>query len=226
MNENKIWYLLKERAYTNEAAAALIGNMFAESNCFAPRIQNDFSEDYDCSLEYTADVDEGRISENEFVYNGPGGGGYGLLQWTFWSRKKGLYELAKKQGKSIGDVELQIDWLDEELNSEEYADVIDVLEHSVSIRECTDVLVRKYLRPADQSDAVCAYRAKLGIQIYDRFAEVEVEDEDGQPEEDPQIKENKITIELREYEALTNAMYIVAGIKEILTMLEELKADE
>ena len=226
MNENKIWYLLKEKGYSNEATAALIGNMFAESNCFAPRIQNDFSGDYQRSIVYTASVDDGSISEKEFVYNGPGGGGYGLMQWTFWSRKKGLYALAKKQGKSIGDAEVQVAWLDEELHSAEYAAVLDVLEHSVSIRECTDVLVRKYLRPADQSDAVCAYRAKLGIQIYDRLAILEVEDKDGQTEEDPKIKENKITIDMVEYEALANAMYIVAGIKEILTMLEDLKEVE
>ena len=43
--------------------------------------------------------------------------GYGLAQWTFWSRKEKLYNHAQKRKKSIGDLETQLSYLIEELKS-------------------------------------------------------------------------------------------------------------
>jgi long-subunit fatty acid transport protein len=37
--------------------------------------------------------------------------GYGLAQWTFWSRKQALLDFAKTAGKSIGDMTMQLDFL-------------------------------------------------------------------------------------------------------------------
>ena len=110
-------------------------------------------------------VDRGDISREQFVYNGPGGGGYGLCQWTYWSRKAGLYDLAKSQGVSIGDEFIQVEWLVRELFQDEFRPVLNTLQNSESIRECSDVLVKKFLRPADQSDAVCVQRAKFAREI-------------------------------------------------------------
>ena len=46
--------------------------------------------------------------------------GYGLAQWTYWSRKQALLEFAKAEGKSIGDLSLQLDFIWKEL-SESYS---------------------------------------------------------------------------------------------------------
>ncbi len=43
--------------------------------------------------------------------------GYGLAQWTFWSRKEKLYNHAQKRKKSIGDLEMQLSYLIDELKS-------------------------------------------------------------------------------------------------------------
>ena len=102
MSKKTIWEYLKAKGFSDAATAAIMGNMEAESNCIAVRLQGDFTAGFARSNEYTAKVDSGEISREQFVYNGPGGGGYGLCQWTYWSRKAGLYDLAKEQGVSVG----------------------------------------------------------------------------------------------------------------------------
>ena len=60
--------------------------------------------------DYTAQVDA-RIYQ-DFVHDSAG---YGLAQWTFWSRKQKLLVFALSRGKSIGDLEMQLDFLWKEL---------------------------------------------------------------------------------------------------------------
>ena len=79
-----------------------MGNMQAESNCVSFRLQGDYNYPFERSRSYTSQVDGNQISRDDFVYHGPGGGGYGLCQWTFWSRKAGLYDLAKNPNKKPG----------------------------------------------------------------------------------------------------------------------------
>ena len=213
MSTKTIWEYLKAKGFNDVAAAAIMGNMEAESNCVSCRLQGDFSTDYQKSREYTALVDKGDISREQFVYNGPGGGGYGLCQWTFWSRKAGLYDLAKEQGVSIGDEFIQVEWLVRELFQDEFRPVLNTLQNSESIRECSDVLVKKFLRPADQSDAVCVQRAKLAREIYAEFAGGEVEDPDGMPD--------MIQVSEAEYNSMSRAMLLVMYLKDIQNMLGE-----
>lgn len=52
--------------------------------------------------------------------------GYGLAQWTFWSRKEALLNYVKATGASIGDLETQLGFLWKEL-AESYATVLAVL---------------------------------------------------------------------------------------------------
>ena len=215
MSKQTIWQYLKNKGFSNVAAAALMGNMEAESNCVAARLQGDFTAGYQRSAEYTKRIDEGTISRNEFMYNGPGGGGYGLMQWTYHSRKAGLYDLAQEQGLSVGDEFLQVEWLTRELWQPEFKSVLEVLQNSVSIRECSDCLVRKYLRPADQSDAVCAYRAKLAREFYQEYAEMEAEDPAGQPE--------MIEVPEKEYDLMSRAMLVVLAVKDIIRMIGEIE---
>ena len=46
----------------------------------------------------------------------------------------------------------------------------------------TDVIVKQFLRPADQSEAVCKYRADLGREFYQQFSDAEAEDPEGEDE--------------------------------------------
>ena len=75
MGRENIWHYLKHKGFSDIAAAAIMGNMEAESNCVSNRLQSDFTSGFKRSAEYTAQVDAGKISRQEFIYNGHGGGG-------------------------------------------------------------------------------------------------------------------------------------------------------
>lgn len=117
-NEEKIWFFLRNKGYSEIATAAAMGNFMQESGLSPITVQEDYKqpdpEKYD--LEYTANVDSGKISKNDFVYNGPNGGGYGLAQWTWKPTKKLLYEYMKKEKTSIGDLQMQLNFFIIEVN--------------------------------------------------------------------------------------------------------------
>ncbi|MBQ9662199.1 MAG: peptidoglycan-binding protein [Oscillospiraceae bacterium] len=170
MSKANIWALLKQKGFSDNAAAAIMGNMEAESNCISYRLQGDFGTGYQKSLQYTQQVDNGSISRYDFTRKGPGGGGYGLCQWTYYSRKEGLYDWHASSKRSIGDEALQVDWLWGELHQGEYSSVLTTLNGNGTISEMSDAFVLKFERPADQSVSACARRAALGMEIYRQFA--------------------------------------------------------
>ena len=43
------------------------------------------------------------------------GAGYGLAQWTYWSRKEALLAYVRAAGRSVGDLETQLGFLIQEL---------------------------------------------------------------------------------------------------------------
>lgn len=116
----KVWNALIDSGCTPEAAAGVLGNIEAESGVRAIAVQGDYmqsdQEAYD--LAYIEQVDSGVISRYDFVNNGPGGGGFGMCQWTYSTRKEGLYDFAKSRGVSIGDEDTQILYLLAELFKE------------------------------------------------------------------------------------------------------------
>jgi hypothetical protein len=91
-----------------------MGNWKDESGNESVRVEGDFTASRELSKAYAADVDSGRISKQTFCFDARG---WGLAQWTFWSRKDGLYCLCKSRGVSIGDEKAQVDWFFSELKS-------------------------------------------------------------------------------------------------------------
>ncbi len=215
MSKQTIWQFLKHKGFSDVAAAALMGNMEAESNCVSCRLQGDFTKGFKRSVDYTAQVDAGNISRHEFIYDGPGGGGYGLCQWTYPSRKAGLYDLAQEQCVSVGDEFIQVEWLTRELWQDEFQAVRETLEKSASIRECSDVIVRQFLRPADQSEAVCQYRADLGREFYRQFAEAENKDPGGVSEE------GDVTITEGEFRLYSRAWLVVLLLRDLIDAMKD-----
>lgn len=170
MSKATLWSLLKQKGFSDKAAATIMGHMMAESTCCAYRMQGDFSPDYANSVAYTQKVDRGAISRYDFAHHGPNGGGYGACQWTLPVRKEGLYDMAKKLGESIGSERVAVEWLWAELHQAEYSIVLSALLGDGSIRSMSDVFMHRFERPADQSEAACARRAALGMEIYEEFA--------------------------------------------------------
>lgn len=160
-----IWDYLVSKLGNEYGAAGLMGNLEAESGLHPDRVQGDIPYS-SYSREYTENVDSGAITENDFVNNGPNGGGYGLAQWTFSARKQALYNLYKSGGyASIGSISLALDYLWSELQTS-YSGVLAVLKKATSVREASDSVLHDFENPADQSTSVEEKRAAMGEAWY------------------------------------------------------------
>ena len=163
--EEKIWNFLIGKGFSKAGAAGLMGNLFAESGLNPKNLQNSFEKKLGHTDDsYTAAVDNGTYSN--FVKDSAG---YGLAQWTYWSRKQNMLEFARAAGKSIGDLEMQLDFLFKEL-SEGYKTVLAALKTATSVKAASDNVLLRFEKPADQSDAVKAKRAGYGQTYYDKYA--------------------------------------------------------
>ena len=163
-----IWGLLIADIKNEKGVAGLMGNLQAESGLYPDRVQGDVPYS-NYSKTYTAQVDNGQISENDFVYNAPNGGGYGLAQWTFSTRKQALYNMWKSGGyNSIGSVYLACAYLLHELKTS-YTDVYNTLKSASTIRTASNKVLHGFEKPADQSVSVEMLRESLGQEIYNTF---------------------------------------------------------
>ena len=165
--EGIIWNFLVSHIGNEYGVAGLIGNLYAESGLYPNRLQGDIPYSSK-SVEYTAKVDSGVISEYDFVNKGPGGGGYGLAQWTYKPRKQGLYDLYQTGYSSIGSIDLALDYLWWELNNS-YRGVLNVLLSATSIRQASDIVLHKFENPKVQTVAVEVYRCSLCQHFYDIY---------------------------------------------------------
>ena len=162
-----IWAELYNFIGNEYGTAGLMGNLQAESGLIPYRLQGDFTSGYTRSINYTNNVDSGRYTESEFVNDSKG---YGLAQWTYYSRKQGLYNMYVSGGySSIGDVGLACAFLISELNSS-YSSVLAVLRSATSVRQASDIVLHQFENPAEQGPAVEAYRESLGLAIYAQYA--------------------------------------------------------
>ena len=164
--EERIWSFLKAQGLTDAGAAGLMGNLYAESGLRPNNLQNSYEGKLGMAdAEYTEGVDSG--SYTNFVRDSAG---YGLAQWTYWSRKEALLAYAKKDGKIIGDLEMQLGFLMQELASG-YKAVLATLKTTANVRAASDAVLLQFERPADQSEAAKAKRAGYGQKYFDKYAQ-------------------------------------------------------
>lgn len=164
-NAEKIWNYLKGKGLNDYGAAGVLGNLNAESALNPHNLQNTFEK----KLGYTDDAYVAAVDSGAYTNFVKDSAGFGLAQWTYWSRKQNLLSFAKSAGKSIGDLEMQLDFLWKEL-SESYKSVLTTLKTATSVLEASNAMLLKYERPADQSESVQAKRASYGQTYYDKYA--------------------------------------------------------
>lgn len=163
-NERTIWDFLKSKGLSDAGAAGLMGNLYAESGFNPKNLQNTFEKKLGMNdAAYTASVDSGKYTN--FVRDSAG---YGLAQWTYWSRKENLLVFAKAAKKSIGDLGMQLDFLISELGS--YG-LLENLKKAASVREASNLILLQFEKPASMnSKATQDKRAAYGQSYYDKYA--------------------------------------------------------
>ena len=163
--EKAIWNFLYEKIGNACGAAGLMGNLYAESSLKPTNLQDSFEKSLGLSdAAYTAAVDDG--SYGNFVHDSAG---YGLAQWTYWSRKQALLSFARAAGKSIGDLSMQLDFLWKEI-SEGYPALLSTLHSAGSVTDASTAVLTQYERPADQGESAQKRRAGYGEKFYEKYA--------------------------------------------------------
>lgn len=164
-NASTIWKFLKANGLTDSGCAGLMGNLYAESALEPNNLQNSYERSLGYTdATYTAAVDNGTYKN--FVRDSAG---YGLAQWTYYTRKQGLLDYARASNRSIGDLKMQLEYLIKELSGE-FSSVLGVLRTTGSVSDASDAVVLKFERPADQSASALRRRASYGMEFYDHFS--------------------------------------------------------
>lgn len=165
MSSKIIWDFLKKEGFSDFGVAGLMGNLDAESALRPNNLQDTYSREFKLSdVEYTTKIDNGTYTN--FVHDEAG---YGLAQWTYWSRKENLLNYAKSKKKSIGDLEMQLEFLVKELKTSYTNSVYNILKNATSVQQASDVVLMNFERPANAASKK-KERAAMGQVYYDKYA--------------------------------------------------------
>lgn len=169
-NEEKIWNFFKSKGLTEYGIAGLMGNLRAESGLNPINMENSYEKKLNhTDTTYTQSVDNG--SYTNFVKDSVG---YGLAQWTYWSRKQNLLNYVHERNTSIGDLESQLEFLYWELSSG-YKSVLNVLKTAKTILAASNTVLTQFEKPKNQSTSVKNKRAEYGQEYYNKYASSETD---------------------------------------------------
>lgn len=165
MSAQIIWNFLKKEGFNDYGAAGLMGNLDAESGLRSNNLQDTYSREFGLSdTQYTQKVDNGTYTN--FIKDEAG---YGLAQWTYWSRKQNLLNYARAKGKSIGDLEMQLGFLCKELREQYTNSVYNILKTATSVQQASDAVLMNFERPLNAVNYKNK-RAQMGQVYYNKFA--------------------------------------------------------
>ena len=157
MSKLTILTALVRGGMTPIAACAMGGNMMCESNMTANIAQRGMTTLTDA--EYTAAADGGAI---DFAHDAVG---YGLCQWTYFTRKQRLLEYAKSVGATVGDETMQVNFCLAELRGE-YPALWEYLKAAQDLYGAAARICKEYERPAVNN---IADRANAGNALYMQY---------------------------------------------------------
>lgn len=160
MSKQSIYNQLINAGLSKAGACGLMGNMNAESAMRANNAQDGMTKLSDA--EYTSGVDNGTYTN--FVRDAVG---YGLCQWTYWTRKQALYNFAKQKGVSIGDETMQVEFAVQELKNN-YPGLWSFLCTTESVQDAASRVCTEFERPAVNNIAV---RASFGVRFFEELSD-------------------------------------------------------
>lgn len=152
-NYEAAYCFFKDKGFDDLHIVAMLGNLEGECGGLeAQRVQGHYDTPVDqyCK-DYTADADK-------YVFNGDASAkssfindevGYGLAQWTYFSRKDELIEYAKKTSQSVGSLPMQLEfiWVEFEKAYKDNYLKTDTIDAAINF------LVDDFERPADRATA-------------------------------------------------------------------------
>ena len=160
-NERTVWDYFQNKGLTDEGIAGLMGNLQAESN-----IESVIYEDvYKPTLGLTNKQYVDKVNAGTYTNFVNDAVGFGLAQWTYYTRKQALYNRCKGD---IGNLKCQLDYLYYELTTD-FKPVLNLLKSSKDLSACALKVMIDFENPADQSQSRKNYRIQLAQNIYNDF---------------------------------------------------------
>lgn len=158
MNEKLIWDYLIKATKNPYGTSAIMGNLMAESS-LNPRCMTGIKDP-----DYVSKADAGDI---DFAHDGHA---FGLAQWCYYTRKGGLQAYAKQTGRSVGDIQMQLEYLVKEM-SQDYKSVWKAVTEANAIRTTSDIVMLRYEKPGTMTEAAKVKRANFAMAFYNQFAD-------------------------------------------------------
>lgn len=119
---------------SSTVAAGVMGNIHAESN-----VSHDDAEE-------KAGLYAG-FHNSEYEYKTDDGVGYGLIQWTYSERKKGLLGMANQMGTKVSDINAQLAYFRKEMTELEWSASWKSIASAQSVNEACDTFLEKVEQP-------------------------------------------------------------------------------
>lgn len=153
------------------AICGFLANWNTESNMRSNNAQNSYMNKWGIDDgTYTVEVDAGEwVSPdgNDFAHDHCG---YGLAQWTSSGRKQGIWDYARRTARSIGDMQMQLEYAEVELNSSSFKSTREGLENCTSPSEAAIIIMTTYEKPASKDDpAKQKIRADEAEEFYQKY---------------------------------------------------------
>ena len=161
----KIWNNLMEKLDNPTGVAALMGAMYAVSGLKTNLVNTNGGEKFNRPNDYTYSVNNDEGIMESFVHDGYS---YGICQWNWWVSKQGLFNMAKKEKKSIGGLELQLDFLWDELHTNENSSCLNHLTTAKNMDICI-VAAYDYIRSHRNDKLAIGTVAYFANQFYDYY---------------------------------------------------------
>lgn len=143
-NGRKIWKFFKDKGLSNNQIAGIVGNLYQESLLRPENVSDYFNK----KTGITDDGYTNMVNNGTYKTFATDGEGYGLPMWTVSDNKGPLLESAKKSGKSVGDLGLQLDFLWNDLNTKYKDALMDPIRQSDSLEDIAVKFMQIYEKPA------------------------------------------------------------------------------
>lgn len=181
MSKQKIYNLLRQGGLSQAGALAMMGNWQCESGLEPNRLQGDFSPYRTVSKDYVRRIESFQLQRDAFAHDAKG---FGLAQWTYYSRKQALWDAWHKSGLSIASAELQVKFALYELQSD-YSGLLGYLRTTNDLYEATARICREFERPAvNNIDARFQAANSLKYEI-----NLDGKEEQSEPKEEPKAEQ-------------------------------------
>lgn len=173
--EKQIWDALMADIGNEYGVAGMMGNLYAESSLIPGRVENDFTSGYTISVDYTNKLNSNQVTREQFRYNSVPpqadgyGPGYGLAQWTWYTRKYNYYDFFKSGlHGAAGTVQFEVWFLLWELKND-FSSTYNVLKTATSVNQASDYVLEHFENPANWQQYI-TIRRQYSQNLYNEYA--------------------------------------------------------